>query len=47
MKNMTKNQFIEFARKRGYSVSYSGKLRKFFMKRFAGMNVHALINEKV
>lgn len=43
---MTKNEFREFAKVRGYSVAYSGKLRKFFMRKFAQMNVNEIINSK-
>lgn len=46
---MTKNEFKEFAHKRGFYTSYSGKLRKFFIKKFNfpfRTNVHRLINEK-
>jgi len=44
---MTKKEFTEFAKKRGFSAHYSGKLRKFFLRPInLGMNIHALINDK-
>ena len=46
---MTKKQFIIFANNRGYYTSYSGRLRKFFLKKFDFsfiMNVQRLINER-
>jgi len=46
MKAMTKNQFIEYAKKRNVRVSYSGKLRKFFFTYIGIMDINAVINSK-
>lgn len=43
---MTKNEFREYAKVRGFAVAYSGKLRKFFMKKVFQMNVNEIINSK-
>ena len=47
MKTMTKNEFREYARIRNCVVSYSGKLRKFFIKRLGKMDINKIINAKV
>ena len=44
---MTKKQFAQFAQNRGFTAHYSGKLRKFFLRKVNKMNVHALINAKI
>lgn len=45
---MTKKEIKEFAKQRGFTAHYSGKLKKhFFRPTGFGMNVHALINAKV
>jgi hypothetical protein len=46
MKGMTKNEFREFARVRGFATRYSGKLKKFFMTKVAKMDVMQIINSK-
>jgi len=46
MKAMTKNEFREFAKVRGFAVAYSGKLKKFFMRKVSQMNVNEIINSK-
>ena len=46
---MTKKEFVKFAKDRGYSCGYSGRLRKFFILKipFIKMDIHKLINEKL
>lgn len=47
---MTKNEFKQFAKDRGFTAHYSGKLKKFFLRKVNynfKMNVHALINAKI
>ena len=46
---MTKKQFAKFAQDRGFTSHYSGKLKKFFIRKMTcgfKMNIHALINSK-
>ena len=46
MRGMTKNQFKAFAFERGVVVKYSGKLRKFFMRKISKMDINTVINSK-
>lgn len=44
---MSKKEIIEFARKRGFYASYSGKERKFYFKSNGlKININQLINSK-
>lgn len=45
---MIKKEFKEFAKKRGFTTHYSGKLKKHFLKFCPPlkMNIHELINSK-
>ena len=46
MRTMTKNEFRKFALLRGYLVNYSGKLKKFFIRKEFKMDIHNIINTK-
>ena len=44
---LTKKEFKEFARKRGFTAHYSGRLKKHFFKpTFIKMDIHSIINKK-
>ncbi len=51
IKEMTKAQFVDYARKHNFSAVYSGKLRKFFITKIKGVRMnasylHGLINSR-
>ena len=49
METMTKNEFKTFASIHGCDASYSGKTRKFYLKKLVKINpsiLHGLINAR-
>ena len=49
MEKMTKKQFEKFAALHGVATAYSGKLRKFFLRKVQPMKIetlHMLINSR-
>lgn len=47
MKTMTKNEFRFLTLRHGCIARYSGKLKKFFVKRLTDYNINEIINLKI
>ena len=44
---ITKKNFVQMAFFRGFLASYSGKKKKFYLKKQAKMDIHKVINSKI